>query len=225
MKGGTMGSRSEKIKEDILAHLDWDLRVNSKSIEVDVMDGNVRLSGKVPTMTARIAAQMDTCAVPGVKTIKNDLEVENLRDISKDEDIQSRTNKMLQWNSDIDQSDIDIAVSEGNVMLKGFVKTFWEKIQVEALVGNISGVKNVQNELVVVPSEKIVDKLIAQNISAALDRNSYIKDFLDSIYIKVEDGNVTASGNVPNHSVHRSVMNIISFTSGVIDVTDNLMIG
>ncbi|MFZ5907044.1 MAG: BON domain-containing protein [Nitrospirota bacterium] len=197
-----MQATAEKIKTDILEHLEWDLRVDPKDINVEVMQGNVRLSGSVRYMTGRLVAQMIAYTVSAVMSVKNDLEVQYMGEVSRDDDIQARIQSVLQWNTDIDQSHI-----------------------AESLILNIAGVRDIRNELIVVPVEGIADKLIAGTISAALDRNAYISNYLDSVYINVKDGKVTVSGNVPDYAVHREIMSVISYAAGVVDVIDDLRIG
>jgi osmotically-inducible protein OsmY len=219
-----MGETSEKIKKNIIDHLNWDIRIDAEDIQIEVSNGNVRLSGTVPTMTARIAAVGDVYAIPGVKTVKNELKVRFTKDIPRDEDIRSRIKNILLWNSDIDLSDIDISVLSGHVTLKGNVRTYWDKIQTEKLISNIVGVSSINNELIVVPLDRIEDKLIGSNIATALDRVSYLEKYLDTVYIKVEDGKVVVSGDVPDSSIHHAVLDTISCTTGVKDVIDNLMV-
>jgi osmotically-inducible protein OsmY len=216
---------SEKIKKDIFDRLNWDIRVRASDIDIELDNGIVRLTGTVPNFTARLAAQLDAYVVPGVKKVKNELKIRYPKGAPSDKDIKSRIEDILLWNSDINASKISISVSSGVVLLTGSVKTYLEKIKAEEIASNINGVTNVKNKITVVPSESYKDKVIAENIIAALDKNVYINTNAIKVYVKVENGKVKLSGAVPDFATHRAVLDVVFYTPGVSDVIDNLFVG
>jgi osmotically-inducible protein OsmY len=122
----------------------------------------------------------------------------------------------------IDSSKINVSVAGGVVTLGGTVDNYWKKIQAEEDAYGITGVIDVINELGVVPTEKLSDEVIARNIEAALERNFNVN--VDNVTVKVSNGVVTLSGTVANWAAWRAAYNTAAYTSGVINVVDQLSI-
>ena len=68
-------TNEELIKKGIIGQLVWDDNVNANKVYVEVIRGNVSLSGKVNSNAEKIAAYKDASRVLGVKTIDNNLQV------------------------------------------------------------------------------------------------------------------------------------------------------
>lgn len=64
-----------------------------------------------------------------------------------DDRIEEDVNDRLTWHGEIDATDIQVDVNDGNVTLKGTVNSRYEKRMAENIVENISGVWDVQNNL------------------------------------------------------------------------------
>ena len=110
----------------------------------------------------------------------------------------------------------------GRVTLRGSVDTLWKKIRIEELTLGLNGVLGITNELAVVPTERYVDKAIAEDIEAALDRNVNID--VDLIELKVENGKVTLSGTVGSLPDFRAAQKIAENTPGMLMVDNELII-
>ncbi len=67
-----------RLRDDIIAELDWDPRFDARDIGVAVKNGIVTLTGHVKSYAERVAVQEATQSVSGVKAIANDLEVKLL---------------------------------------------------------------------------------------------------------------------------------------------------
>jgi len=91
-------------------------------------------------------------------------------------------------------SDIEVSVRSGWVTLNASVDAYWKKLRAEEIATTLTGVLGVTNELAVVPSDAYEDKLIADNIVSALDRNVHVD--AESVDVRVNDGVVTLSGSV-----------------------------
>ncbi len=72
------------------------------------------------------------------------------------------------------------------VTLDGVMDSYWKKIKAEDLAGTIFGVVKIINDIEVVSTERVVDRVIAKDIAAALDRHTGINP--DSIDVEVKDG-------------------------------------
>lgn len=80
-----------------------------------------------------------------------------------DRKIHEEVCEMLLWNQDVDATDIDVTVENGIVFLKGFVDSRHAKKTAEKILDQISGVKDVQNQLILKKDLDIEeDKIIAR---------------------------------------------------------------
>ncbi|MBN2156626.1 MAG: BON domain-containing protein [Candidatus Lokiarchaeota archaeon] len=214
----------ETIKKDIVDQLYWDHRVDASDVKVDVDDDKVTLYGTVPSYFARNAAYIDAYAIYGVTKVVNNLKVQYppVLKVPSDSDIESNIRNLLLWNESVDSTNINVSVKAGNITLKGTVDAYWKKLTAETVAGRASGVKDIKNELAVVPTDNIVDKAIAKDIVNAIDRHYSLDP--EDIDVKVSSGKVTLSGTVENWYDYRSAMDIVDFTTGVIDINDQLVI-
>jgi hyperosmotically inducible protein len=212
----------EKIKKDVVDQLFWDGRVDASAIQVTVKDGEVTLSGDVDSFAARQAAENDVLSIPGVQAIQNRLAVKypSMVPIPSDDEIKRNIESVLKWNPYIDDSQIDVAVNNGIVNLKGTVESRWKSDKIELIAYDILGVVEVANQLSIVPTEDLGDKVIAEEMAAALARKVDVDP--DDIEIKVENGNVVLSGSVSNWNAFRSAYETALHTPGVISVINKL---
>lgn len=215
---------SEDIKKDVVDQLYWDGRVNAADVEVKVADGTVRLEGTVPVYSARRAAEEDAWRVPGVRAVANDLQVVYPREVEvpPDEEIGRNLAERLRWDADLEQADVDVSVHRGRVTLRGTVDAYWKKCHAEDLAATLTGVQDVQNELAVVPSGTYEDRLIADSIMAALERN--IDGEVESVDVVVNGGRVTLSGSVSGLPAFRAAQEATEYTPGVVEVSNELTI-
>jgi osmotically-inducible protein OsmY len=184
----------------------------------------VRLSGVVPTYTARRAAQQDAWSVAGVVSVENLLDVKYTTGVSLPTDIELKSNveNILRWESSVDTSNIDVTVNSGVVSLEGTVLSYWELRQIEDLVLSVTGTIGLENKLAVVPTENVVDENIAEDIIGAISRNHNVD--VDDINVKVKDGKVTLSGTVPNWAAASSAYESALYTGGVKEIENNIVI-
>jgi osmotically-inducible protein OsmY len=214
----------EQIKKEITDQLYWDARVDAADINVDVSGSEVTLKGKVPSFSAKQAAVNDAWNVYGVSKVNNEITVEfpPTFAIPTDEDIKSGVENLLKWNSFIDESDVISKVDAGAVELEGTVNSFWKKIRAEQLASDVIGVKEVHNKLSVVPTDDVLDKIVAENIVNAMDRNFLVDP--EEVNVKVKKGKATLSGTVPNYTTYREAMSCAEHTTGVTEIQDNIRI-
>lgn len=219
-----MARTDEQIKKDIVDQLYWDSRVDASDIKVEVSGGEVTLSGTAPNFESLKAAENDTWIIPGVLAVNNQMTLEYPSEMTlpSDSEIQSNIRNSLIWKPYIDEKNIQVTVDNHIVKLTGTVDSYWKKMKAEEIAYDVLGVMNVQNELGVVPTRDIVDKIIAQEIMSALDRNIYVDP--DSLDVKVEDGAVHVSGTVPNWRAYQETLDTAYYTPGVKSVTDDLFL-
>ena len=116
--------------------------------------------------------------------------------MKSDRDIERDVKEELEWNPDLDTSDIAVTVKDGVVTLAGFVKSYTDKYEAEAAAKRVSGVKGVANDLEVrLPSiDERPDPDIARDAVAALKSQLPISS--ENIKIVVKNGWVTLEGQV-----------------------------
>ncbi len=214
----------EQIKQDVVRELTWDYRVNAADISVNVSNGVVTLTGSVPSYTARNFATSDAWGIAGVKSVNNLLTVTfpTTVTVPTDTEIKSNVESTLTWNASVDSTAIDVSVTNGTVTLEGTVDEYWQRWKAEDLVSDLSGVITVENHLTVVPTESYVDKDIAEDIEAALERNLYVD--AENVTVKVENGAVTLTGTLPTYNARRRAYSAAANTLGVVEVNNNIVV-
>jgi len=215
---------SEDIKKDVVDQLYWDDRVDASDVKAEVHDGAITLSGSVRTYTARQAAEEDAWLIAGVIAVNNLLEVVYPTESQRPDDAQLQANvaTALGWAPDLEGADADVSVTNGWVMLKGSVDAYWKKLRAEELAATLTGVRGVANELSVVPSDAYEDKLIADSIVSALERNMYVD--AEDVDVRVSDGIVTLSGGVSSLPAFQAARETAEYTAGVVGVENELVI-
>lgn len=128
-------------------------------VDVDTKDGVVTLRGKVSTEDARQEAEKLARATEGVKGVRNELVVGD-RDFggradegASDSWIRAQVGTKLTMDPEVRRRwSIDIDVVDGVVTLSGSVKSTEDKAEAEDLARKTEGVRDVINELDVVPN-------------------------------------------------------------------------
>ncbi|MBD3192673.1 MAG: BON domain-containing protein [Candidatus Heimdallarchaeota archaeon] len=219
-----MTKKEEDIKKRVIDHLYWDNRVDASKIKVDVKESEITLKGSVENYNAREAAVLDAWQTRGVTKVNNEISVKYppAYTIPSDKEIKSSVENLIAWNPNIDSTDIDIKIKNGFVDLEGTVDAYWKKTRVEQIASGVSGVLEITNKLAVVPTEDIVDKVVAEDIASSIDRKFSVD--IEDVNIKVKDGKATLSGTVPNWSAYRAAIESAENTAGVTEIVDNIII-
>lgn len=135
----------------IQASLEANDKVKARQVEVQTREGVVYLTGVVDTEEARREAGRVAWRTEGVYGVENALTVGERTVGSWVDDvmISSKVKSRLIANSDIKAGDIDVSSSQGVVTLIGRVGSASIKNQAERIARDTSGVKDVNNELLV----------------------------------------------------------------------------
>jgi osmotically-inducible protein OsmY len=214
----------EQIKKDIVDEVYRDYRVDASNVKVEVTNGQVTLTGTVPTYTAREAANTATWGIAGIKEVTNLLTVRfpDTFDVPTDAQIKRDAERRLAWNPDVYSVDVDVSVLGGVVTLEGTVDAYWKRWQAENLVAQARGVIDIENHLAVVPTGSFIDKDVATDIEAALERNLYVD--AEKVTVEVEHGRVTLSGSVPTYYGRARAYEAAAHTPGVVAVDNNIAV-
>lgn len=217
----------ERITTDVVKQLVWDDRVDAAMITVSVDQGEVTLEGKVPTHTARWAAEDDARLVAGVASVSNALRVEDVFAASQspalsDAEILAEAERALATSAALEGHAIVLSVAAGWVTLEGSVNAYWKKTHAEHKVLDLRGVLGVTNKVAVVPTESVSDDVIAKGVMDAIERNASVS--LENVEVSVADGRVILDGVVPNGVAQVAAHNAARYTAGVQDVEDRLVV-
>jgi osmotically-inducible protein OsmY len=143
-------------KEDVSKALE---QANLPTVAVDVdKDSNiVHLKGTVGTMSDRTRAEeVATAAVGTSGRVLNELTVEGLNTDTADDlddDIEDVLDRMIDNDPVLKERDINFAVTNGVVTVKGEVRSAKEKDQVTQIVKAAPGVKDFANALEIHPEQ------------------------------------------------------------------------
>jgi osmotically-inducible protein OsmY len=217
-----MERKDDRIQKDVVDHLYWDNRVVAARVKVEVENGEVTLTGTVPTYFAKQAALSDAWQVEGVKTVNNKLLVEYDIPVPTDSRLENNVRIVLKAYLYIEESHMHIYVKSGWVTLEGQVDALWKKTKVENSIADMVGVTGITNKLTVVPTHNEVDEIIARQVIDSIERNSTLN--INSINIEVENGIVNLSGTVPNWHYKEAAFETALYTFGVLEVKNNLVI-
>ena len=215
----------EELKKDVVDHLYWNSSVDASKINVTVEDGDVTLSGEVPTYAEMSAARAAAWNIEGVFDVIDEMVVSHVTPppLPTDSEIKTRVENSLSWDPSVDDSEITVSVVDGTVTLEGTVDRYWKRSHTENRVSGIRGVIGIENKLAVVPSKTIGDELIAEDVVDAIDRDTRLD--VEDVTVKVDNGVVTLTGTVPSTFARNAARWDASRTAGVTGVKNKLNIG
>jgi len=113
-----------------------------------------------------------------------------------DDDIKRYVEDELEWDPNVDPTDIGVAVTRGVVTLAGFVRSFDHKFVAESAAKRVAGVVGVANDLEVrlAGADERPDPEIARDAVAEL--KAWLPDAWRQVRPVVKDGRVTLEGEV-----------------------------
>jgi len=137
-----------------------------------------------------------------------------------DSDIERDVKEELEWDPDLDATDIAVSVKKGVVTLTGFVKSYTDKYEAEAAAKRVAGVVGVANDIEVrMPSvDERPDPEIARDAVAAIKSQLPISS--EHIKVVVKNGWVTLEGQVEWQYQRNTAENAVRRIKGVKGVTN-----
>lgn len=220
-----MKRSDEQIAKDIREQLAYNKRLEGSSIQVEVNDGHVSLSGTVPSYPALSAAEKDARIISGVQSLENRIRVHPPADqpaLPDDAEIHAAVERLLVKAPDLRIRDLSLSVKSGEVFLEGAVDQLWKKFRAREVAGYVAGVRAVHNHLVVVPSETVLDRVLGEGIEAALERIEPVD--AGKVDIEVQDGVVHLKGSVPNQAAMLAAEDAARHAQGVLEVYNELRV-
>ena len=141
-----------------------------------------------------------------------------------DEDIKRDVEDELQWDPDIDPTDIAVAVKDGVVTLTGFARSYAQTFEAEAAAKRVAGVVGVANDLEVrLPSiDERPDPEIARDAVHALKTRLPLA--ADNIKVIVKKGWITLEGEVEWNYQRETAENAVRWIKGVNGVSNLIQV-
>lgn len=184
----------EQLAEHIRQAMFLDERLSEQPIDVSVEDGIVRLEGTVQNHRRELAAMEIASSFVGCLDVDNALHVEPTPPIP-DEEISDNVRRVLAHHPEVAKSTISVAVTGGNVTLRGSVRTQWERIEAENAALSAPGVRAIENLLLVDVPGQFEDREMRQRIKESLARE--LGSDARAIRLAVAADTAILSGQVP----------------------------
>src|SRR3979411_3225248 len=137
-----------------------------------------------------------------------------------DGEIEKDVKAELEWDPDLNATDIAVSVKKGVVTLAGFVKSYTDKYEAEAAAKRVAGVSGVANDLEVrMPSvDERPDPEIARDAVAAIKSQLPISS--EHIKVVVKNGWVTLEGQAEWQYQKSTAENAVRRIKGVKGVSN-----
>jgi osmotically-inducible protein OsmY len=182
-----------KLQSAVQERLDLDPSINSSHIGVSAREGIVTISGHVPSLLERTAAERAAGQVRGVKAVINELVVELPgAGRTSDEEIAERAYARLASNMSVPLERLHIAVKDGTVTLHGDVD--WH-FQLQAALDDLElleGVREIRSDAQIRPP--VEAERVHEKIKQALARIAPLD--AERIAVTADGSKVTLSGEV-----------------------------
>ncbi|MFI4950599.1 MAG: BON domain-containing protein [Caulobacterales bacterium] len=144
---GSDAASDESIATRAANVLDWDVTVPKRSVQVQVSEGRVTLTGHVDWQFQRDAADRAVRRLSGIRAVFNQIEVKPHVQAA---DIKRRIEAALERQADLAASKIRVTVSEDKVRLDGEVRAWAERDIAERAAWAAPGVRAVDDHVSIV---------------------------------------------------------------------------
>ena len=138
---------ADEILDSVEDRLTFDPDVDASHITVENLDGQIILSGTVPSYPESTAAAAAARSVAGVKQVRNRLDVVlPPGDRRDDMTLTAAANDALTLNEAVPVG-VEAAARDGEVTLTGTVRDDLERTAAELVVAEVTGVRRVTNDI------------------------------------------------------------------------------
>jgi len=145
---GSLKRTDEDIARAAANALEWNVTVPYDRVKVKVQDGLVTLSGEVDWWYQKSAAEDAVRNLMGVVLINNKI---TIKPAVKPLDVKDKIEKAFQRNALLDARRITVETHGGKVILRGSVRSWVEREQVQRAAWAAPGVSEVNNYIIVNP--------------------------------------------------------------------------
>lgn len=209
------------VKMNVEHELQWDAGLDASQLAVTVKGGVVTLTGTVHRYNEKVQAERAAKRIKGVYGLANEIEVLVGSDKRSDAEIARDAVAALQMQLPISVELIKTIVDNGNIRLEGQVHWGYQRQRAESAVRHLRGVKNVFNQIKIVPA--VAAKDVLGEIQAAFHRSAQIE--ANRIKIEVSGGEVVLNGTVKTWTERQEAENAAWMAPGVSLVRNNITVG
>ncbi len=206
--------------------------LSGDSITTVSKKGVVTLKGTVLNESHSMLAQGTVESIPGVKTVDNQLVIKGER-LTENSDawIMMKVKTVLLFQKNVNGFKTEVKVKNGTVFLTGEVSSLAQKELCTEYAGDITGVKNVKNEMVMAKGktdlgstigEKIDDVSITAQVKMALLTHRSTSAIQTSVTTK--NGVVMLRGIAQNNAEIALVGKLANDINGVINVVNDMKV-
>lgn len=136
-----------KISDAVMDDLTFDPYLDASDLTVEDKDGEVALTGSVPSYPQYPEAAMVASRVPGVSWVRNYLDVALPPDGHRDDPtLTAMANDALTLGRTVVVG-VEATAKNGNVTLSGSVRRAAEQAATEAMIADLTGVRSVTNDI------------------------------------------------------------------------------
>jgi osmotically-inducible protein OsmY len=145
---GSLKRSDEDIARAASNALEWNVAVPHDRIKVEVQDGLVNLSGEVDWWYQKDAAEDAVRKLVGVVLVNNRI---TIKPAVKPQDVKDKIESAFQRNALLDARRVTVETSGGKVILRGNVRNWAERQQVEWAAWAAPGVSEVESHIMFSP--------------------------------------------------------------------------
>jgi len=213
--------KTKDVRAAVEEELNHDSMVDSRNIKVVNLNGDVTLTGTVPSYPQYVEAAAGARRVAGVTGVHNQLEVAlPEKDYRDDPQLTTAANTALTQNVTVPDT-VEASAEDGNVTLTGTVSYLSQRTAAETAVAGLVGVRNVWDDIEVAYAADPVD--IDLHVQEALHRSALVPDDSD-VKSDTKEGTITLTGHVHTWAEHDAVVAAAEMAIGVVEVRDNLQV-
>lgn len=207
--------------------------VSPYDIKVQSSQGQVTLTGQVPSEEVKAMAGAIALDTSGAKQVRNDLginpsaernpETERLGERVADLEMKLLISDALSKSAELKDKHIDAQVKNRAVTLSGTVETTPQKYAAEQIAWQVPGVQRVTNDLSVTNAQaapESADDKLARRVEFELYSTKAVS--LKTVQIHAMNGTVTLTGNVGSRAEKLLAEKVAHSVEGVRKVENNL---
>ncbi len=213
------------LQAQVMDELVWVPNVDTAHIGVSARNGVVTLSGIVSTYAEKLAAERAANRVKGVRGLAEEIVVRPPAAHKRsDEEIAERAVKILSWDAEVPDKQLQVKVEKGVVTLTGFVSHQFQKQAAENDIRLLSGVVDILDLIEVRGSSREVAHAASlhDQIEAALRRSAEFE--ASHITVKVSGGTATLEGRVKSWWERGIAENAAWSAPGITEVANHLVV-
>ena len=190
------------------------------TVEISVRYGVVSLTGLVESYARKCAIDRAVGRIVGVKDLRDYLHVRPSDGATPhDRQIERAANRALGWDVRVPQG-IHAQVADGVLRLRGAVERFCQREAAEEAVRNLMGVREVVNEICLLPAVPPAD--LTQQVEAGLRR--WLGPASRVISVAAAQGVVTLRGVVPTFAILGEIERAVWSMPGIIRIDNQLQV-